>query len=575
MKNSVTLEVLNPRGVIPPLPLYGLSPRPGGLDGRRIALLSEKVEAVHFFDAIEALLREKYPRAKIIRMQSAANPAMPDNTEEIAGKCDTWLQGVKTSGSSDIDYEVKLEKLGRPGATFTVDSLLPQRKRLAEANGMPGLRIIPIPSDDFLAAEGYPEKMKPVAASVFEAVLEALTGPLTDAEKNPGPPARDYGPLKFTASTDAGAYEMLQQYFVDNMMSDGLPVTPPTAEAVKWMLGGTRRSPDEELGLMAPRGGLATIEKVAINAVMAGARPEYLPVIIAAVECLADKGFNLYHLQTSTACPAPLIWVNGPITKEIGMNAGMGYLGRGCRANSTIGRAVGLCLMNIGWRLVEADAGFTGEPEGYCGFTFAENEAASPWESFAVEHGFRPEDSTVTAIENFYCNRYGPGGGMSSQTMEKSLEILAGLVAGAGAATKETRIAFFESKYCEIAIYPTFAGQLAAAGFSKKSLVRWLYDHTRVPWDGFGSSGQEMIKAAAATGKVEGLKITDCRPGGTVPSFSDPAHIAVLVAGDAAGYTVVWGTPVGSTVNMGDDAASGTPFMTKPVRGATLTRAGR
>jgi hypothetical protein len=573
-KDIVTLEVLNPRGVIPPAPIFGLTnPRVTDLAGKRIALLSEKQEAVHFFDALEELLHKKYPTATILRLPSAANPALPDNTEEIAKQCDTWLQGVKTSGSSEVDYEVKMEKRGKPGATFTVDSLLNQRKRLAEVNGMPTLRIIPIPSYDFLAAEGYPEKMKPVAASVFEATIRALTSPLTHAEKNPKPPVRDYQPLKFTGSTYAEAYEKLQQYFVDNQMSDGLPVTPPTAETVKWMLSGTSRSPDEEIGVMAPRNGMATIEKIAINAVMAGAKPEYLPVIIAAIECLADKRFNLYHLQTSTASPVPLIWVNGPIAREIGMNYGMGYLGHGFRANSTIGRAVSMCLINIGWRLVDADSGLTGEPEGYCNFIFAENEPASPWESFAVEHGFKPEDSTVTVIENFYYNRFGPGGGMSSQTMEKSLDILAEMVSNTGTSPKETRITFFKSKYCEIALHPTFAKQLAAAGFTKQSLVQWLYDHTRVPWNRLSQDDQEFIKAAAATGIVPGLKETDCQPGGTVPSFSDPNHIAILVAGDAAGYTVVWGTPVGSTVIMGgNQSAPSIPFMTKLIRGATLVK---
>jgi hypothetical protein len=300
-----------------------------------------------------------------------------------------------------------------------------------------------------------------------------------------------------------------------------------------------------------------------------------LPVIIAAIECLADKRFNLYHLQTSTASPAPLIWINGPITREIGMNAGMGYLGRGNRVNSTIGRAIALSMINIGWRLIDADSGFTGEPEGYCTLIFPENEKESPWESFAVEHGFRPKDSTVTAIENFYYNRFGPGGGMSSQTMETSLEQLADLVLNTGSSSRMVNITFFDSKYCEIALYPTFAKQLAAAGFTKQSLVRWIYEHTRIPWDRLNTPNRGYIKSIAKTGEVPGLKITDCKPGGSVPSFSDPKHIAILVAGDYSGNTVVWGTPVGSTVVMGDKSvAKSVPFMTKLIRGATLTKAG-
>ncbi len=575
---QVTLEVLNPRGVIPLAPVYGLSnPRIKDLNGKRIALLSEKPEAKHFFDAIEKLLLKKYPKAKILRFPSASNPAIPDNTKEVAAQCDVWLQGVKTSGSSVVDYEIKMEKLGKPGATFTIDSLLTQRKRLAEVNGMPTIRIVPIPTYDFLAAEGYPEKMIPVAENIFDATLKALTSPLTEAEKHPKPKKFDYGPKTFAGNTYAEANEKYQQYMVDNMMSDGLPVVPPTPERVKWMLTGTSRSPEEELGLMSPKYGMATIEKVAINAVMAGAKPEYLPVIIAGVECMADEHFSLYHLQTSTASPAPLIWINGPITKEIGMNAGMGYLGRGNRANSTIGRAIALSMINLGWRLIDADSGLTGEPEGYCTLIFPENETASPWESFAVETGFKAKDSTVTAIENFYYNRHGPGGGMSSQTLEDSMTQVANLVASTGfSSTLAVNLMFYEAKYCELVLYPTLARQIAEAGYTKESFRQWILDHTRIEWERIKPSDHQYVKLLAKSGKVPGLKLSDCKPGGSIPAYADPKHIAILVAGDYAGNTAIFGTPVGSTMSLGDQSVTQqSTFMTKKIHGATLTKAGK
>jgi len=353
---QVTLEVLNPRGVLQSVPITGLSnPRVTDLGGKRIALLSEKPDAEIFFDAMEELLKEKYPTATILRFPSAANPTRPDNTEEVARECDTWLQGIKSSGSSIGDYEVKLEKRGKPGATFTVDGLLSQRKRLAEVNGMPTLRILRIPAETYFAYEGLPEKMKPIAASVFDATIKALTDPLTEAEKNPAPFIYDYGTMQFTGNSYTEANEKYQQYCIDNQISDGLPLTPPTPEAVKWMLTGTSRSPNEEIGIMTPRNGMATIEKIAINSVMAGAKPEYLPVIIAAIEGLVDISFNLYHIQTGTLNSRVLIWVNGPIAEEIGMNSGQGFLGHGFRANSAIGRAVSLCMINIGWSLIDAE----------------------------------------------------------------------------------------------------------------------------------------------------------------------------------------------------------------------------
>jgi hypothetical protein len=577
-RSGFAFEILNPRGVLHSLPISGLTnPRPRDLAGKRIALMSEKLESLHFFDALEELLKKQYPTATILRLDSPANPMRPDNTAEVAAKCDVWLQGVKTSGSSVVDYDVKMEKLGKPGAPFCIDSLLPQRKRLAEVNGMPTLRIITIPSLSYLGAEGYPERMKPVAASVFDATIKALTSPLTEEEKNPKPPVFSYGPLQFAGNSYTEAVEKFQQYCIDHCLGDGLPVIPPTREAVDWMLTGTSRSPGEEIGLMAPRNGMATIEKIAINAVMSGAKPEYLPVIIAAIECVTEECFNLYHLSTSTASPTPIIWVNGPIAEEIGMNSGMGYLGRGCRANNSIGRAIGLCLINIGWRLMDADSGVVGDPEGFCNFTFAENDKESPWKPFAVDCGYGPEESTVTVNETMSYNRLGPGGGMSSQTMEQSLEALAGMLQGPAGAM--TRLIFAKGSRYQLALNPTLARELAEAGFTQKSLAEWLYQKTCITWDQLSGSDQEMIKAAAKSGMVPWLKPEDCKTGLVFPAFGDPKHLAILVAGDAAANTVLWSSPVGST-NINPDLAEsfkGTPvaFMTKAIRGAALTRAGR
>jgi hypothetical protein len=564
------LEVLNPRGVLPEIQITGLSnPRITDLAGKRIALLAEKAAASMFFDAMEELLKKKYPAATILRFQSSASPNVADNTEEIAAQCDTWMQGIKTSGSSFNDSEVKLERLGKPGITFSADSFVNQRRRLAEDNGMPTLRIVPISSEAMFACESLPEKIKPIAESVFDAAIEALTSPLTEAEKNPQPAVVDYGPITITGSSYTEACENFQQYCIDNQMGDGLPLIPPTKEAVDWMLTGTNRSPDEEIGAVAPRNGMATVEKIAINSVMAGARPEYLPVIITAIECLVDRSFNQYHLQNSGASPVALIWVNGPITEEIGMNKGLGYLGPGCRANSAIGRAINMCMINIGWRLVGGVAGLAGAPEGYCNFILPENEKDSPWESFSVEHGYQPEDSTVTINECFYCYRFGPSGVMVPQPTEKWLADLAGIIAN-------TRIGSAGGRYCQIVLYPAFAKQLAAAGYTKQSLAQWLCDNSRLPWDRLSKEQQATAKAAAKSGNTPGLKPEDCQPGGTIPTLSNPKHIAILVSGDMAGYTVVFHSFGGSTAVNADNpnAPRGIDFMTKLIKGATLTKAG-
>ena len=178
--------------------------------------------------------------------------------------------------------------------------------------------------------------------------------------------------------------------------SDGLPVVPPTELRVVRMLAGTGRDPKEVLGMVPPDLQPCTIEKVAINAVMAGCKPEYLPVVIAAVEaCLIDE-FCMHGLLATTWLSGPMVIVNGPIAKAIGMNSGGNALGQGNRANATIGRALQLVIRNVGGgKPGGVDRSTLGNPGKYT-FCFAEDEEGSCWESLAQQRGFSAEHSTVT-----------------------------------------------------------------------------------------------------------------------------------------------------------------------------------
>ena len=180
--------------------------------------------------------------------------------------------------------------------------------------------------------------------------------------------------------------------------SDGLPVVPPTPARVLRMLEGTSRAPDEVVAVVPPNLAEATVEKVAINAVLAGCRPEYLPVVLAAVEAACTDEFNAHGLLATTYAAGPAIVVNGPVTREIGMNAGGNALGQGNRANSTIGRALQLVIRNVGGgRPGEVDRAALGHP-GKVGFCFAEDEAGSPWEPLSVARGLAPGASAVTVF---------------------------------------------------------------------------------------------------------------------------------------------------------------------------------
>ena len=184
--------------------------------------------------------------------------------------------------------------------------------------------------------------------------------------------------------------------FFERGWTDGLPVVPPTPARVLRMLEGTSRAADEVVAVVGPDFADCTVEKAAVNAVLAGCRPEYFPVVLAAVEAACTDEFNMHGLLCTTWFCGPVIIVNGPIAAEIGMNSGVNALGQGNRANATIGRALALIVRNVGGgRPGEIDRATLGGPGKYT-FCFAENEAASPWEPLSVERGFPEGTSTVT-----------------------------------------------------------------------------------------------------------------------------------------------------------------------------------
>jgi hypothetical protein len=192
--------------------------------------------------------------------------------------------------------------------------------------------------------------------------------------------------------------ESIIDFYEARHWTDGLPIVPPTAERVAAMIDGAGRPADEVVAVLAPGNGAATIEKIAINAVMAGCRPAYMPVVVAAVEAVADPAFNLKAVQVTTNPVAPLLIVNGPARRALDFNAGYGCFGPGRRANATVGRALRLILINIGGAVPgEADMAVAGHPGKYT-FCVAENEEESPWEPLHVDRGLPRDASAVTVV---------------------------------------------------------------------------------------------------------------------------------------------------------------------------------
>lgn len=208
--------------------------------------------------------------------------------------------------------------------------------------------------------------------------------------------------VRFSGSTltsrrvELAALEDEWEAMWDRGWSDGLPVVPPTEARVLRMLEGTTRAPDDIVTVVPPDMVDCTVEKVAVNAVMAGCKPEYMPVVLAAVEAACTDEFNMHGLLATTMPVGPILFVNGPIRNEIGMNSGLNLLGQGNRANSTIGRALQLVIRNVGGgKPGGVDRATQGSPAKY-GLCFAEDEEGSPWDSFAESRGFASDVSTVT-----------------------------------------------------------------------------------------------------------------------------------------------------------------------------------
>ncbi len=188
------------------------------------------------------------------------------------------------------------------------------------------------------------------------------------------------------------------EFFLEKEWSDGFPVVTPTEARVQWMLKGTRRNPDEVVGHVPPAGEAATVRTVAIHALMAGCRPEYLPVVLGGLALIVREEFNMGGVQCTMHGVAPLMIVNGPHARKIGLHGGNGCFGPGFRANATIGRAIRLMLLNLGGGIAGvASATVFGSPIRYTACV-AENVEHSPWESLAVSRGYAADDDVISCV---------------------------------------------------------------------------------------------------------------------------------------------------------------------------------
>ena len=353
----------------------------------------------------------------------------------------------------------------------------------------------------------------------------------------------------FTVTLDDSPWglEAVNRFMEERDWSDGMPVVPPTPEAVEAMLKGTRRAPQDVVMVMEPGFGLATVEKIAINAVMAGCRPEHFPILLAAIECIAQPESNHRDMQVSGHTEAPLILVNGPIADRAGINYGTSAMGPGVvnKANTAIGRALRLCLINIGYCKAGAgDPNFIGLPTKF-GMCIAENEDDSPWQPYHVDKGFRRDESAVTVV-----TVTGPTDVLdnASRNHLDTLNNIASMMfyrhAGGGAWIKGRQSAQightnqrapFQGPYHPIMLSPSRAVIMANAGLSKRDAQEWLHDRCRVLLRDAIAAGVPTDENGKWLAHPEMQHLAD-DPDATIPALEDPDQYLLWVTGGSTHY---------------------------------------
>ncbi|MEL7546131.1 MAG: redoxin domain-containing protein [Pseudomonadota bacterium] len=315
------------------------------------------------------------------------------------------------------------------------------------------------------------------------------------------------------------------EFMFDQGFSDGLPLVPPTPERVMRMLSGTHRGAQDVVAVLPPHMGVATIEKIAINAVMAGCKPEYMPIIIAAIEAACTDEFNIHGVMATTMGATPVMVVNGPIRDQVGMNAGLGALGTGNRANATIGRAVRLAIRNIGGaKPGETERSTLSNPMKFT-MCFAEHEERSPWEPLHVERGFAPDDSVVT----LFAMTGGPVHIVDQESREPD-QIAGSLGLGLeGVFLPKLRNVPIDAL---LVVCPEHIDTLMSGGpYSKKRLRERIQEVTLQPMSTMVAD--ERSGAGIPTAKAAELEPAMLEK--SVPKFAGEQYIHIVVAGSDAG----------------------------------------
>jgi len=431
-------------------------------------------------------------------------------------------------------------KYGVPTVAMHTDRFESVVRSVVQVNGMPHMRQVfvpqPIMGKTPSQLRAYVDGTDPITGRpVMQEVLEGLTSPLS---------AEDLKEVTFERSTprlvEPDTEENLHRLFHNNHWTDYLPIILPTEERVAVMLAHTSRKPDEVVGHMRATHFREyweyTVEKVAVNAVMAGASPEYFPVILA----IAASGASARGSTTSSA--AAMVVVNGPVRHELGMNSGTGAMGPYSHANATIGRAYGLLSQNLQGSSIPGLTymGSQGNNYAYTNVTFSENEERSPWEPFHVQHGFKATDSTVSVFTG--CQSTAFTLGLRERYWHAHIR---NMLRGMDPNLAPTFL-----------LDPITARQcIDRGGFdTKEKFIAWVYDNARMPageyWD--YQLVQNYLYPRATFGEDPWASKLRAAPDELIPMFRPETIHVVVVGGETNGYWRIMGCSYQKTVSVDD-----------------------
>ncbi|MFH1486565.1 MAG: hypothetical protein ABIH46_10880, partial [Chloroflexota bacterium] len=398
---------------------------------------------------------------------------------------------------------------------------------IAKALGAENLAIAEYPG--VIMTDSKEELRKKVEEVVVENIVRGLVTPAKDSVKPVEPGPRDIV-LK-------GTLRQVQEFFYANLWTEGLPIVPPTIEEVERFLAFTDRSPDEVIGVLLPENRQATVWNVAVNGVMAGCRPEYMPILLAVVEAIADPEFRIEDAG-STPGWEPLVIMNGPIIKELDFNYESGVMRVGRQANTSIGRFLRLYMRNVAGLRIPPGA----TDKGSIAYTFnvalAENEdavAEMGWQPFSVDRGFKAGENVVTVQSVISISPPTYTGGTKAID---HLETIAELIGRRSMLYWTATCVLAGKSYPLFVLGPAIAKVIAKDGFTKDDIRQYLYDNVKAPAGFLERLAQQSGKPSFTfCGTVERGAIPKeyCQstdPERMIPVFMRPEWINIVVSGD-------------------------------------------